>query len=69
MPLLSATVGHSLGGGLALCTFLHLASLQPELHLALAYGGVFTFGAPTVIHNTTDVQAFAFIAHQLAGSK
>ena len=61
----TVTAGHSLGGALALCTFLILASEVPELRLPLAYGGVFTFGAPAVVHSSTDFRALTCLAKQL----
>ena len=61
--------GHSLGGGLALCAFMHLACAEPALRLSLAYGGVFTFGAPTVVHTATTMQALEHLACQLVGQR
>ncbi|KAL0020839.1 hypothetical protein WJX79_007770 [Trebouxia sp. C0005] len=59
--------GHSLGGALALCAFVELVAAAPDIRLSLAYGGVFTFGAPAVVHTGTDVKALAYLAQQLTG--
>ena len=47
----SASVGHSLGGGLALLAYLHMLNddSYSDLHEALALGGVYTFGCPNVV--------------------
>lgn len=58
-----------MGGGLALCAFMQLACTEPALHLSLAYGGTFTFGAPTVVHNATTAMALAHLADQLVGQR
>ena len=59
--------GHSLGGALALCAFLELVAVAPDIRLSLAYGCVFTFGAPAVVHTATDVKAFDYLAQRLTG--
>lgn len=59
--------GHSLGGALALYTFLGWAAAAPEMRLSLAYGGVFTFKAPAVVHSQTDESATAHLAQHLSG--
>lgn len=49
--------GHSLGGSAAMCAFIHLVCFEPELRLSLAHGGVFAFGAPSVLRFSASARS------------
>ena len=40
-----------------MCAFVKLVCSEPELRLALAHGGVFTFGAPPVMYSSTSTSS------------
>ena len=54
--------GHSLGGAYANATFVNLLSDKHSLVVPLLQGGVYTFGAPLILHKT-DVGSSAQIIH------
>lgn len=51
--------GHSLGGGIAECAFLELLAAHDheQLVLPVCAGGVYTFGAPLIVHGSDGMQA------------
>lgn len=61
--MLSVYSGHSLGGGLAICSFLHLLSTRPDLKMSLNNGGVYTYGAPLVVHAFDQAKNSAACTH------
>lgn len=62
--------GHSLGGGYAMTTLLHLLATAPDVAVAaLAKGGVWTFGAPLVLGKFSESPADGSILQQLVPAK
>ncbi|KAA6417639.1 MAG: hypothetical protein FRX49_12431 [Trebouxia sp. A1-2] len=65
--------GHSLGGAYANAVFLDLLSNENSLVAPLLHGGVYTFGAPLVLHRneagtSAQIVHLAFLRHQKQAS-
>jgi hypothetical protein len=54
-----------------MCAFVKLMCSEPDLRLALAHGGVFTFGAPHVMYSSTSTsnEVAQVLAQCLGGSR